>query len=134
MDIINYSVLYLLELAQVERDEDIMKASDLCQNGHIFTGDSNYGFYYELQKDEYDELIALGAEIETFKNVSVLHFSNKTEFLDYCNSHKCIDTMTVLGSGYPKRDYFYILRDSISECKDDVALADLLYTKELLND
>ena len=105
----DYSVLHLLELDQVERDEDIMKASDLCQNRHIFTGDSNYGFYYEFEKDEYDGLIALGAEIETFKNVSVLCFTDKQEFLDYCNSHKYIDTMTILKSGYPERDYYSVL-------------------------
>jgi len=116
MEVMNYKVLHLLELDQVERDEDIMEASDLCQNRHVFTGDSNYGFYYDLEKDEYDGLIALGAEIEIFKNVSVLEFGSKQKFLDYCNSHKYIDTMTVLKSGYPARDYYSVL---IQGEKDD---------------
>lgn len=109
MEKMDYSVLHLLELDQVDRHCDVMKASDLCQNRHIFTGDSNYGFYYVFEKDEYDGLIALGAEIETFKNVSVLDFDSKQEFLDYCNSHEHIDTMTVLKSGHPAKDYYSVL-------------------------
>lgn len=113
MKVINYSELHLLELNQVDRHCDVMKASDLRQNRHVFTGDANWGYYYVFEKDEYNKLVSLGAEIETFKNVSILDFADKEEFSKYCDSHKVIDTMTILHSGFPKKDYFHALIEGV---------------------
>ena len=104
-----YKTIYLLELDSVSRNRDIMKASDICQNDLVFVGDTNYVYYYNLSEANVKKLQKLGADLEKFENVCILELEDKEEFLEYIKNNECIDTETILQSGFPPKDYYNIL-------------------------
>jgi len=77
----------ILELDNVDRNCDIMKASDLCQNNHIMTGNENWDFYYNFTDDELKKLIKLGADIEVLYNIELHEFSNPDELQKYIHTN-----------------------------------------------
>ena len=105
-----YSKVYILELNNVDRNKDIMKASDLCQNKLIFVGDTNWDYYYSgFSEKDIEKLNKMGADLEEINNIAIISFEDKQEFLNYCNNNEILDTETILQSGFPPKDHFNIM-------------------------